>query len=688
VNTKKGHTVLLVSHAIDAVRSADRVLVMEGGRIVTTGAPAQLFGGENHPLQPLKPGKRQSLWIPGARPVSTPGSLSIQEFSPLQSSSQPLQSVPETHPGYLVSILRLLSPYKLRVLVSIFLGWAAVASGIGLLGASAYMIFLAALHPSIALLQLPIVAVRAFGLARGLFRYCERVVSHDTTFRILTSLRSRFFAALEPLAPARLQHFHTAELFSRIHADVTSLESYFVRAASPPLVWFLVLLTVTTFLARFSLPAALITLVIHLVAALILPSMVYRAGRSPGRSLVEIRSRLNTALVDGIQGMPDLQAFGADHQQAQVVESADIEYARVSRHLGIIAAVHTAAETTLADLAVLSVLVAGILSIQAGLLDGVYLGMMILTCLAGFETISPVAQSARILAQNLAAVSRIERIITLQPAVSEPVNPCPKPERYDLEVSNLSFAYPQSKVVYDHDLTNHCTNAGTFAIKGITFSLTEGKKLAIIGPSGSGKTTIANLLMRFWDYTDGEILLAGEDLRQLKSEDVRSLISLVSQRTHLFNATILDNLRVANPEADMEAIVKAAQQARIHDFVMSLPSGYNTWIGEQGTRLSGGERQRLAIARALLKNSPILILDEPASNLDAWTEYAILDTLRNLTDHRSILLITHHSIGLEFMDEILVLEGGFITQRGRHSDLIQHPGYYRRIWALEHGEPE
>jgi ATP-binding cassette subfamily C protein CydC len=194
--------------------------------------------------------------------------------------------------------------------------------------------------------------------------------------------------------------------------------------------------------------------------------------------------------------------------------------------------------------------------------------------------------------------------------------------------------------------------------------------------------------MRFWDHTDGEILLAGEDLRQLKSEDVRSLISLVSQRTHLFNATILDNLRVANPEADLEAIVSAAQQARIHDFVMSLPSGYNTWIGEQGTRLSGGERQRLAIARALLKNSPILILDEPASNLDAWTEYAILDTLRNLTDHRSILLITHHSIGLEFMDEILVLEGGFITQRGRHSDLIQHPGYYRRIWALEHGEPE
>lgn len=684
----KGRTVLLVSHDFNAVRAADRVLVIESGRIAAIAPPEELFGGDIHPLRLLKPGFRQRLWTPEESLLSAPRSIAIQGFSPSQTAAQHLQFIPDTRPGSLVTLLRMLSPFKARVLVAIIVGWAAVVSGIGLLGTSAYLLFLAALHPSIAVLQLPIVALRAFGLARGLFRYCERLISHDTTFRILTSLRSRLFAALEPLAPARLQHFHSAELFSRLYADVTSLDSFFVRAASPPLIWFLVLLTVTAFLARFSLTAAIITLAFQLVIGLFLPPLVYRAGQTPGRALVVIRSRLNTSLVDGIQGMPDLQAFGAERQQVRVVGSADFAYASISRRLGMIAALHTAAENALADLAELSVLVAGIFAVQAGLLDGVYLGMLILTCLASFETVSPVAQSARVLAQNLAAAGRIERIITLQPAVVEPQLPSPKPERYDLEVSDLSFAYPPSMADSYHNLTDYCTSIDPYAIKKITFSLPEGKKMAIIGPSGSGKTTIASLLMRFWDYSDGKICLGGEDLRQLKTEDVRSLISLVSQRTHLFNATILDNLRVANPEADIEMIVKATERARIHDFILSLPSGYDTWIGEHGARLSSGERQRLALARALLKNSPILILDEPASNLDAWTEYEILDTLLNLPDDRSILMITHHPTGLEFMDEILVLEGGAITQRGRHPDLIRYPGYYRRMWALVHGETD
>jgi ABC-type multidrug transport system fused ATPase/permease subunit len=230
------------------------------------------------------------------------------------------------------------------------------------------------------------------------------------------------------------------------------------------------------------------------------------------------------------------------------------------------------------------------------------------------------------------------------------------------------------------------TPADPPALDGISFTLSQGGCLAIVGPSGAGKSTLVHLLLRFWEYQAGQIRLGGRDLRQYRAEDVREFISVVSQRTHLFNGTVKQNLLLTRPEASEDDLIQAARQAQIHEFIQTLPQGYDTWLGEQGLRLSGGERQRLAIARALLKDAPILILDEPTANLDPIVEREVMQTIQTLRQGRTTLLITHRLVGLDVADEILVLQAGRIVERGQHCELWQAKGVYWRMLSLQNSE--
>ncbi len=548
------------------------------------------------------------------------------------------------------------------------LGFATVGSGIGLMATSAYLIARAALHPSIADLQVAIVGVRFFGIARGVFRYLERLVSHQVSFRLLVRLRVWFYRSIEPLAPARLMAYKSGDILSRIVADVETLEHFYVRVIAPPLVAGLVALVMWLFLGSFDLLLAATYLVFFVLAGVGVPLLAQRLSRGVGRRMVALRSELNVALVDTVQGVAELLAYNQEVRHQARVGALSLGLAALQRRMAWIAGLSDSLIGLLTSLATLAMLAMAIPLVTAGELDGVYLAVLVLAVMASFEAVVALPQAFQYLDNSLAAGGRLFEIVDAEPATTDPAPPSPTPEGYGLAVGDLRFRYSAD---------------GPPTLDGVCFELPQGGCLAIVGPSGAGKSTLVNLLLRFWDYEEGQILLGGQDLHAYQQEDVRRVISLVSQHTHLFNATIRDNLLVARPDADQADLERAAQAAQIHEFVQSLPEGYDTWIGEQGLKLSGGQRQRLASARALLKDAPILILDEPAANLDSLTEREVMGAVHSLMSGRTTLIVTHRLAGLEAVDEILVLREGRVVERGQHHDLMQIGGYYRRMWDMQ-----
>jgi ABC-type multidrug transport system fused ATPase/permease subunit len=327
----------------------------------------------------------------------------------------------------------------------------------------------------------------------------------------------------------------------------------------------------------------------------------------------------------------------------------------------------------LSTLALWTLLVVAIPLVQSGQLNGVYLASLTLATVASFEAVLPLSSALQQLGSCQEAGRRLFEIIDAPASVCETRAVSPTPQSSDLVVRDLCFRYAPD---------------APLALEKISFTLSQGQCLALVGPSGAGKSTLVNLLLRFWDYKQdyeqGQILLGGHELRDYRQQDLSRLFSVVSQETHLFNTTIRENLLLARPEASQEELEQAAQQACIHDFIQSLPQGYQTRVGEQGVCLSGGERQRLALARAFLKDAPLLILDEATANLDAITEQDILHTLHALHQGRTTLVITHRLTGLAMVDEIIVVEQGRVKERGTHQELLQAEGLYWKLCQSQH----
>ncbi len=566
-------------------------------------------------------------------------------------------------------LLGLAAPFARPMALAVLLGFLTVGSGIALLTTSAYLIAIAALQPSIADLQVAIVGVRFFGITRGVFRYLERLAAHDVTFRLLARLRVWFYGKLEPLAPARLLGYRSGDLLARIVADVEVLENFFLRVMAPPLVALWTTGLTAALMGYFDPRLALIQVACLAAVGIGLPLLTRALGREPGRRLVQIRAGLNTVLVDGIQGLPDLLAFGDEGRHLERVQAQSRELGAVQERMTRISALHGALSGLIMNLATVALLVVAIPAVNAGTLSGVSLAVLVLAVIASFEAVLPLPQAFQTLETSLEAARRLFEIGDAVPAVLAPADPEPLSPEGSLRVEGLHFAYGPGEPP---------------ALAGLDLDLLVGKHVAVVGPSGAGKSTLVRLLLRFWDAQEGRILLGGRDVRELDPEEVRRSMAVVAQDTHLFNATIRENLSLARPEATEDEIVDAARQAQLQTFVAALPQGYDTWIGEQGLRLSGGERQRLAIARAILQDAPLLILDEPTSNLDALTERDVMDALHRLVEGRTALIISHRLVGLEGVDEILVLRAGRVVERGSHLDLMQMGGLYRRMWDLQH----
>jgi thiol reductant ABC exporter CydC subunit len=565
-------------------------------------------------------------------------------------------------------LLRLAAPFAGWMALSTLSGLATIASGIGLMATAAFIIAKAALHPSIADLQVAIVGVRFFGIARGVFRYLERYISHHVTFRLLARLRVWFYRSLEPLAPARLMAYKSGDLLSRSVADIETLEHFYVRVIAPPLVAVLVGVLMAAWLASYSLWLAVTLLACLAVAGLGVPLLTHTLSRGLGRRTVAVRAELHAVLVDGVQGAADMLAFGQEERYQARVRELSRELASLQGRGARIGGLHAALTGLAMNLTALAILLVAIPLVSGGHLDGVYLALLVLAAIASFEAVAPLPLAVQYLENCLEAGRRLFEIVDARPAVHDPPLPAPPPDGHSLLVENLSFRYQPDEPP---------------ALDGVSLSLPPGGCLAVVGPSGAGKSTLVNLLLRFWEYETGRIVLGGRELRDYHPESLRRMMGVVAQDTHLFNATLRENLFVARPDAAQSDLEQAVRQAQLQDLVQALPHGYDTWLGEGGLRLSGGERQRVAIARALLKDAPLLILDEATANLDPLTEREIMGAIRRLMAGRSTLIVTHRLAGLETVDEILVLQGGRVVERGRHHELLRTGEIYRHMWELQ-----
>jgi ATP-binding cassette, subfamily C, bacterial CydCD len=667
----QGRTVITIAHRLNTIFQADNIVVLDEGKIIEQGTHRELIAKNGMYASMVK---TYELQVTGYK-------LQVEKPSTLATTQQPstfnLQPAPLNRQSQIVNPKSKILPRLLtflrgnwhRVAFSVLLSSITVLASVALMGTSAWLISTAAIAVSVADLGVSTVGTRFFGITRAVFRYLERLVSHDVTFRLLAKLRIWFYEKLEPLAPARLMNFRSGDLLARIIGDVETLENFYVRVISPPLTAIVVGTFTAIFLASFYPLLAPVFLTFYLSLGLFLPVLAQTTSRKSAAQSISLRADLQTNLVDGIQGMADLIAYGrADKRLKQIASNAD-EYGDAQRRMARVTGIHSALGTLLTNLGMWSVLFFTIPQIINGNLPGPMLASLTLLTLASFEAVIPLPLAAQMWNSSHEAARRLFEVVDVEPEIKDDIRYSKLDNRLsNIEFSNLSFTYPTQT---------------TPAVQSLTFNLQPETSLAIVGPSGAGKSTIANLLLRFWDYEVGEITLGGESLKNLNQDQVRERCGYVSQNTYFFNTSIYENLRFARKKVTREEVEAACKSAQIHDFIMTLPKGYETLIDEQGLRLSGGERQRLAIARALIKDAPILILDEPTANLDPLTEKLVLDTLFKIMKQKTSLLITHRLIGLENVDEILVMDHGNIVERGTHAELKNKDGLYRRLLDLQ-----
>ena len=565
-------------------------------------------------------------------------------------------------------LITLLAPERGRAGLAVLLQVLTVAAGIGLMGTSAWLLSKAALHPSIAAISVAVVGVRAFGISRATLRYLERLASHDVTLRLLARLRVGVYRALVPLAPARLVAHRSGDLLGRVIEDVASLETLYVRVVGPGLAAIVLVGLVGLVLLPFGASLAVAAVAGLALVATVFPWLAGRLGAGPGRRLASLRGELAARLVDGVQGLPDVLAFGREADLAAAVGEVSRQAVGEQQRLARASALGGALAGLGADLTAVAVLALAIPSVREGRLDGVHLAVVTLLTLAAFEAVASLPAAWTGMAVVRESARRLFEVTDLPPAVVESAGPGPSGAPRTLEVCDLSFAYPGEP---------------RLALDGVSLCLAPGRRVAVVGPSGSGKSTLVHLLLRFWDVPPESLLLDGGDARDWPSDRLRAAIAFAAQRAHLFTGTLRENLALAAPGAAEAALRAVLVTVRLDGLVARLPEGLDTWIGEQGLQLSGGERQRLALARALLKDAPFLLLDEPTAHLDALTEREVMREIVRAGEGRATLLVTHRLAGLEVFDEVLVLERGRVAERGRAAELAAAGSTFARLLASQ-----
>ncbi|HQE71537.1 MAG TPA: thiol reductant ABC exporter subunit CydC, partial [Methanothrix soehngenii] len=501
-------------------------------------------------------------------------------------------------------------------------------------------------------------AMIILGLARGTFGYLGPYLSHVAAFRILVDLRDEFFWAIEPLAPAKLARRRTGDLVSTAVSDIELLELFFAHTAGPAVVAFIVPIIALTALATINLLLAE-ALLIFLILLILMPRLAFWLGTTLGERLRGQQALLNSQELDTIQGMKEILSFGYSRQRIEELSENSATLlalqARQARNIGL----QSAAKISIVSAGTLAVLLCASILVRQNSLAPGFLPITMILASSVFLSITSVVEISKQLSLTRAAARRLFLLLDEQPAVRDEsgLGPAVPIESIEPSISlqDVSFRYAPDEPLI---------------LSSISLEIPAGSTVALVGTSGAGKSTVINLMLRFWDPEAGRILLGGSDLRRYPMMQLRRLFSVVSQDVFLFSDSIRENIRLGRAEASDAEVEEVAIRARIHDFITTLPQGYDTLVGERGVRLSGGERQRIAIARALLKGAPILVLDEATSSLDAENERAIKEALMERREGRTTIMIAHRLSTVVDADWIFVINEGRVVEQGRHEDLI------------------
>ncbi|MEU4486366.1 thiol reductant ABC exporter subunit CydD [Streptomyces purpurascens] len=561
-----------------------------------------------------------------------------------------------------------------RLGLALLLGSLALGSAVGLMATSGWLISRASQQPPVLYLMMAVTATRAFGIGRAVFRYAERLVSHDAVLRMLADTRVAVFRRLERLAPAGLRRTRRGDLLSRLVADVDALQDYWLRWLLPAGAAVVVSAASVGFTA-WLLPEAGAVLAAGLLAAGVgVPLITGAVARRAEHRLAPARGVLATRVADLLTGTAELTVAGALPARSAEAREADGALTRIASRAATATALGDGLTALISGLTVTAAALVGAQAVAAGRLDGVTMAVVVLTPLASFEAVLGLPLAVQYRQRVRRSAERVYEVLDAPEPVGEPVRPRQAPASpFPVAVKGLTARYEGQ----DRD-----------ALAGLDLTLEEGRRVAVVGPSGSGKTTLAQLLLRFLDARAGAYTLAGVDAYALHSDDVRKLVGLCAQDAHLFDSSLRENLLLAKKDATEDELRAALGRARLLDWAEGLPDGLDTLVGEHGARLSGGQRQRLALARALLADFPVLVLDEPAEHLDLPTADALTADLLAATEGRTTLLITHRLAGLEAVDEVLVLDQGRVVQRGSYPELVTVAGPLREMAEREAASEE
>ncbi|MGI5376675.1 thiol reductant ABC exporter subunit CydD [Streptomyces sp. CA-251387] len=645
-----GRTVLLVVHRPALLGVADRVV-----RLAETVTPA-------HAEIASHDGTETGPGGPTTRPIEEEPADEPEAAAPDAARTREARDV-------LARVRAMSGARRGRLVLALLLGSLALGSAVGLMATSGWLISRASQQPPVLYLMVAVTATRAFGIGRAVFRYAERLVSHDAVLRMLADTRVAVYRRLERLAPAGLRRTRRGDLLSRLVADVDALQDYWLR-------WLLPAAAATVVSAgavgvtAWLLPEAGAVLAAGLLAAGAgVPLLTGAVARRAERRLAPARGVLATRVTDLLTGTAELTVAGALSRRAAEARRADGALTRIASRAAAATALGDGLTALISGLTVAATALVGAQAVAEGRLSGVTTAVVVLTPLAAFEAVLGLPLAVQYRQRVRKSAERVYEVLDAPEPVREPEQPRQAP----------ASPFP----VAVRGLTARHAGQERDALAGFDLTLEEGRRIAVVGPSGSGKTTLAQVLLRFLDADSGSYTLGGVDAYALDGDDVRRLVGLCAQDAHLFDSSVRENLLLAKKDATEAELRDALKRARLLDWADGLPDGLDTLVGEHGARLSGGQRQRLALARALLADFPLLVLDEPAEHLDLPTADALTADLLAATEGRTTLLITHRLAGLEAVDEVVVLEEGRVVQRGTFAELAAADGPLREMVERE-----